>query len=57
MEKGNSMDTLQQAHHIKEAAPDTESDQQFGQTVLRSIAFAEALQGFVDPDNPVYDQN
>jgi hypothetical protein len=57
MEKGNSMDTLRQAHHIKEAAPDTESDQQFGQTVLRSIAFAEALQGFVDPDNPVYDQN
>jgi hypothetical protein len=48
------MDILRQT---KEAAPDTESDQQYGQTVLRSIAVAEALQGSVDPENPVYDQN
>lgn len=40
-----------------EVSPTQESIEQFGSGVLRSIEFAEKMQGGADPDNPVYDQH
>ncbi len=40
-----------------EKTPSDEAKQHFGSSVLDSIEYAEQLQGYVDPEVPVYDQN
>lgn len=51
------VNTLTERNHEQKKRTDIETRQHFGQTVLKAIEYAETLHGYVDPENPVYDQN